>query len=108
MGGNWRMPTTAELQKLATISNEWTTENSVYGRKWTAGNYTLFLPAAGYRYKGSFRDLGSYGFIWSSSLRSSLPNNAYRMLFGSSNIDDSYYFPRCYGYSVRGVASLQN
>ncbi len=108
MGGNWRMPTTTELQKLAAKSNTWTTENGSFGRKWTSGNYTLFIPAAGYRYKGSFRDLGSYGFIWSSSLRSSLPNNAYRMLFDSSNIDDSYYFPRCYGYSVRGVASLQD
>ena len=38
MGGNWRMPTTTELQKLATVSNTWTTENGVYGRKWTSGN----------------------------------------------------------------------
>ena len=102
------MPTITELQQLATKSNTWTTENGVYGRKWAYGNYTLFIPAAGSRYKGSFSDLGSYCFIWSSSLHSSLPNYAYRMLFSSSNIDDSYYFLRCYGYSVRGVASLQN
>ena len=59
MGGNWRMPTTTELQKLATISNEWTTENEIYGKKWTSGNYTLFIPAAGFRYDGSFEYKGS-------------------------------------------------
>ena len=37
MGGNWRMPTTTELQKLAKVSNTWIYDG-VYGRKWTSGN----------------------------------------------------------------------
>lgn len=54
MGGNWRMPTKTELQKLAAKSNTWTTKNGVYGREWTSGNYTLFIPAAGHRRNGRF------------------------------------------------------
>ena len=108
MGGNWRMPTTTELQKLVAISNTWTTENSVYGRKWTSGNYTLFIPAAGCRYYGAFRSRGSSGHICSSSLHTSSPADNFCMSFDSSNINGSYRNNRCVGFSVRGVASLQN
>ena len=108
MGGNWRMPTTTELQKLVAISNTWTTENSVYGRKWTSGNYTLFIPAAGCRYYGAFRSRGSIGYICSSSLHTSSPADNFCMSFDSSNINGSYRNNRCVGFSVRGVASLQN
>lgn len=107
MGGNWRMPTKTELQKLAAKSNTWTTKNGVYGREWTSGNYTLFIPAAGYRSNGSFHYKGSSGSVWSSSLNTSSPSNAYFMGFSSRSIKGSDYNPRYYCYSVRGVASLQ-
>ena len=107
MGGNWRMSTTTELQKLAKVSNTWTAENGVYGRKWTSGNYTLFIPAAGSRFSRSFSFRGSYGYIWSSSLNTSDPCFAYLVFFSSSSVG-SNYSDRCGGCSVRGVASLQN
>lgn len=108
MGGNWRMPTTTEFQKLAKVSNTWTTKNEIYGRKWTSGNYTLFIPAAGVRINGSLRNQGSYGYIWSSSLNASTPNNAFDLGFGSSSIYGSSSTNRYLGCSVRGVASLQD
>lgn len=107
MGGNWRMPTNTELQKLVAKSNTWTTMNGVYGRKWTSGNYTLFIPAAGFRCNGSFSDLRSYGYIWSSSLNSQNPYLSYFITFHRSGIYWSSSVYRCYGQSVRGVASLQ-
>ena len=107
MGGNWRMSTTTELQKLAKVSNTWTAENHIYGRKWTSGNYTLFIPAAGSRFSRSFSFRGSYGYIWSSSLNTSDPCFAYLVFFSSSSVG-SNYSDRCGGCSVRGVVSLQN
>lgn len=106
MGGNWRMPTYTELFRLECKSNTWTTWNSVYGRKWTSGNYTLFIPAAGWRANGSLVGKGSEGgCIWSSSLRDSSPNYAYCMRFSSANIYSTFY-DRYFGCPVRGVASL--
>jgi len=52
-GDKWRMPTITEIQELLdNTTSEWTTQNGVYGRKFTSksnGN-AVFLPAAGYRY----------------------------------------------------------
>ena len=109
MGGNWRMPTTTELQKLAKVSNTWTAENHIYGRKWTSGNQTLFIPATGYRFRGYVFDQGSTGYFWSSSLiTSSYHYSAYIMSFHSSNFYGLDWHDRCYGLTVRGVVSLQN
>ena len=46
----------------------WTTQNGVKGRKFTGSNGgTIFLPAAGFRWDGGFRHVGSYGYYWSST-----------------------------------------
>ena len=108
MGGKWRMPTKTELQKLVSKSNTWTTENGIFGRKWTSGNQTLFIPAAGFRGEGTLRGYFSNCYIWSSSLSTSNPSFAYSMeVRGSSGIYSMDYY-RCNGFSVRGVASLQD
>ena len=110
-GGNWRMPTKAELEAL--LSNctvEWTQVNSVNGRKFTGkGAYasnSVFLPAAGYCYGGDAYDQGGKGYYWSST-----PNDSYfaRLLYFSSG--DQYvsdYSFRDYGYSVRAVLAEQD
>ncbi len=104
-GGNWRMPTQTDLQKL--LSNctvEWTQVKSMNGCKFTGkGAYasnSVFLPAAGYR-SGGFAGGQDYGgYYWSSSPAGSL--NACYLGFNSGG-QDVYNYGRGSGYSVRAV-----
>ena len=108
MGGEWRMPTETEIQELLSNTNkEWTQVNGVNGYKFTSNkegyqNNSIFIPAAGYYYDGSVYYVGSYGYVWSSSLSTSTPNGAWYLNFDSGNcyMGSSY---RCGGQSVRGV-----
>ena len=105
MGGDWRMPTKAEIQELLDYtSNKWTGVNGVYGRKFTGSNgNSIFIPAADFRSGSSFYGREDYnGDIWSSSLFTSRPKNAWYLNFFS---DDFYvdYADCNYGIMVRGV-----
>ena len=108
MGGDWRMPTDAEIQELLTNTNkEWTQVNGVNGYKFTSNkegyqNNSIFIPAAGSCNDGSVYSVGNYGGVWSSSLNTSDPYGAWSLYFLSGDCDlsdDSRY----YGQSVRGV-----
>ena len=104
MGGDWRMPTKAEIQELLDYtSNKWTGVNGVYGRKFTGSNgNSIFIPAAGDCYDGSTFDVGSSGNIWSSSLDAAPPY--YALYFGFlSDCCAIKDYARCDGQSVRGV-----
>ena len=104
MGSDWRMPTETEIRELINnTTNEWTQVNGVNGRKFTASNgNSIFIPAAGYCSDGSVNSVGSSGYVWSSSLSASNPNDAWYLNFVSDGCDmDNYY--RCSGWSVRGV-----
>lgn len=105
MGGEWHIPTKAQIKELTdnTIS-EWTTFNSIYGRVFASkinGN-TLFIPAAGYGYNGTFQNAGLYGRIWSSSLDVDDSTQATYWNFYDKyvSIDNG---TRACGHSVRGV-----
>lgn len=109
MGGDWRMPTDAEIQELIDYTtNEWIAnynKTGVSGRKFTSNTDTskyIFIPAAGDGRDGSVSDVGVYGGVWSSSLDTSGPSNAWYLDFDSNycgmGVDD-----RCVGWSVRGV-----
>ena len=108
MGGDWRMPTKAELQELIDYTtNEWFTNyngTGVNGKKFTGSNgNSIFIPAADFRSGSSFYGREDYnGDIWSSSLFTSRPKNAWYLNFFS---DDFYvdYADRNYGLMVRGV-----
>ena len=104
-GGNWRMPTKAELDELRNnCTMTWTTLNGVNGQKVTSktnGN-SIFMPAAGYRYRAGLNSSGSYGHYWSSLLYESYGNNAYYLGISSSGFG-WYYDTRCYGFTVRPV-----
>ena len=107
MGGDWRMPTSDELEEL------WdkTTQSRVYnyngtgvsGRKFismTDETKYIFIPDSGYRSGSSFRDQGSYINLWSSSLHIYFPNFAVRY----ESYDDIVSTEKRYiGMSVRGV-----
>ena len=104
----WRIPTKEEQQSLfdtEKVSNEWTTQNGVTGRKFTdkATGNTLFLPAAGFRDRnnGSLGGEGTYGSYWSSSEYSS--EDAYYLGFENDNTS-VYFYNRLSGQSVRCVA----
>ena len=106
LGGNWKMPTVDDWQELYdNTSRQLTQVNGVNGYKCTAsnGNY-IFLPAAGFGSDSYLRGDGSYGDVWSSSLRSIGSNNVFicYFLYGSWFTPDDSNF-RYYGYSVRGV-----
>ena len=104
MGSDWRMPTQTEWQELLdNTTNEWTQVNGVNGRKFTASNgNSIFIPAAGSCGDGSVLNVGRYGGVWSSSLRTSSHYGAWGLFF-SSGYCSMGYDGRCYGRSVRGV-----
>ena len=109
MGEGWRMPTQSEFQELINNTNkEWTTINGVNGYKFTSikegyQNNSIFIPAAGNCNDSSVYNVGDSGNVWSSSLETSTPGNAWYLGFNSGSCDmynDGY---RYLGLSVRGV-----
>ena len=104
MGGNWRMPTTEEFQKLDSLcNNEWVTNyngvSELNGRLFklkTDESKQLFFPVN-----------GKTGLIskqfWSSSLNISTPRWAFYLDINTSTVDASIYYNRCRGYSVIGI-----
>ena len=104
-GGNWRLPTKAEMQELEERCIwTWTTYQGVPGYKVTGPNgNSIFLPAAGYRTGTEIYDRGSCGVYWSGTLSVSYSSYAYYL-----NLDSSYhnvdYCSREYGLTVRPVS----
>lgn len=65
----------------------------------------LFFPAAGYGYYGGLNLAGTYGYYWSSTLRSDDSDYAYYLRFyGGSVSPQNYYSGRYYGFSVRPLS----
>ena len=100
-GGDWRMPTYAELNELiAKCKKEKTSINGIEGFKFTGpnGNY-IFIPVI----KGTYYD---YCELWSASISSYLPNEALCIWYNTSTLM-SYFtsddIGRCNGCSVRPV-----
>ena len=108
-GGNWRMPTDAEITELCEQCTwTWTTQNGVYGYKVTSKksgytNKSIFLPAAGERDGSSLKYAGNSGTYWSSSLPTSGSYNALGVDFNSSYEGGRGYIMRDNGISVRPV-----
>ena len=104
-GGSWRMPTDAEWVELKEKCTwTWTSQNGVNGYKVTSkinGN-SIFLPAAGYRYRTSLYDVGSNGYYWSSSLSTDYPYYAWDVYFYYCDLRRRDY-SRYIGRSVRPV-----
>ncbi len=106
-GSGWQMPSLAQIQELNNSSyttTVWTQMNGVSGRKITSksnGN-SIFLPAAGYRWRGELYYAVSYGYYWSSSLYPYGGDYAYYLQFLSG---DWHWYDngRYYGQSVRAV-----
>ena len=106
-GGDWRMPTEAEMQELLNNCTwEWINTNGVNGCKVIGpSGASIFLPAAGHRYRSSLDYAGSYGRYWSSTPYDDYYGkdyNAYFLGFYSDYQSMNDYY-RSYGHSVRPV-----
>jgi hypothetical protein len=103
-GGNWRMPTDADLLELCyDCTWTWTEQNGVKGSIVTGSNgNSIFLPAAGTMDDTNLKFAGEHGVYWSSSLDTNFPRCAWFVVFHS---DRAYKndFIRSEGHSVRAV-----
>jgi len=120
-GDGWRMPTKAEFEELRSYTTSLgglTTQNGVYGLRFTASNgNSLFLPAAGYRDDNGLNDADSRCYYWSSSLYTeSQPNFAWGYFYSSTQSmwggGSIYEYKtsienRNVGFTVRPVCSLR-
>jgi hypothetical protein len=81
-GSPWVMPSLEQMNELRnSCTYEWTTENGVNGIRFTGPNGTsVFLPAAGYRWKDDLYNVGSDG-VWSSTLNESNADGAWDLIF---------------------------
>ena len=109
-GGNWRMPTTSELDALnSNCTWVWTIINGVSGYVVSGkGDYasnSIFLPCAGCGGGTSLSLAGSDGLYWSSvpTSDSSGCGYAWFLYFRSSYRYAYYYYYRYLGRSVRPV-----
>ncbi len=105
-GGNWRMPTTEEIDELmANCSQEWTISKGVWGCKFTGSNGNfIFLPAAGYKLHTQLNYNGTRGTYWSSSLNTNNPNTSYDLRISGEGAVE-YFQNRYIGQCVRPVMS---
>lgn len=104
-GGDWRMPTDAELDELREQCTwTWTTQNGIFGYKVTSNSNSnsIFLPAAGYRYDSLLDGASSNGHYLSSSLTTDNPYRAWGVYF-TSDFAFGASSSRCEGLSVRPV-----
>ena len=103
MGGEWHMPTIAQINELINTGNTTTaktTNEGVSGITFTSkkdASKSIFIPAAGRASYGSIQDL-YFSHIWSSMMET------YNIIYANVLINSGLtYYNRFYGYSVRGV-----
>ena len=104
--GDYRMPTTAEIQALHTEcgDGEWITASGVNGRIFRGPNgLAVFFPAAGYIFDGGSISQGYDGVYWSSSQNDDFSDGAYCLDFYDDFVDPYGDGFRFYGMSVRPV-----
>ena len=110
MGGNWHMPTEAQLQELtANTTSAWTSNyngTGVAGAVFTSTANTntnsIFIPAAGYYDDTSKSNVGSSCYLWSAELAPGYFDGAISLGL-RSNGNSMTGFDRRDGFSVRGV-----
>lgn len=111
LGGNWRMPTSAEINELYNnCTHTYTTYNGIQGHKFTSkknGN-SIFLPLAGNIDRSTLQGAGENSKYWSSSLDISDSQYegsyyAYNLYFWQNHIYFQNYSNRYVGFSIRPV-----
>ena len=104
-GGNWRMPTQAEMQELVNRCNwYWTTVDGVEGYRVTGPNgNSIFLPAGGWYNNDELSGYNVNGNYWTSTSVSGSSYNAYYLDFYSGGDHEVETFSRDTGFSIRPV-----
>ena len=107
MGGDWHMPTPAQIQELINTANTtrtWIKMDGVYGSLFTSkkNGKSIFIPAAGDAWDGSVNFSGSSAGVWSSMLSKSNVLGGQHFYFNSNVVllGDGHRYD---GLSVRGV-----
>lgn len=105
-GGKWRMPTLAELRELKDAC-DWNRVEYSYGSfyKVTGPNgNSILLPLSGYKKGDEYKNVGEWGFIWSSELYEGNSQFAANLSFGGKKgiVETSGYY-RYGGESIRPV-----
>lgn len=103
-GGNWRMPTSSELDALRmTCKWTWTNVNGMNGYRVVGKNgKAIFLPATGFYEDDVLSDVGSYADYWAKTLDSNDSDYACFIVFNPQYCI-SYAYSRYYGQSIRPV-----
>lgn len=105
LGDKWRMPTDEEFSELTnkcTMTSE--TLNGVSGRRFTStvnGN-SIFMPLSGCFEGTSYKNAGTYGNYWTSSLFTT-SYQAYGRWFDKTGSVRRGGLDRCYGETIRPV-----
>ena len=103
--GDWRIPTTEIWAALVNNSTKvWDSTNKGY--QFTKNSQTLFLPAAGYVWETSFKNVGSRGRYWSGTT-ASLKDNADYLHFDNVNLYAQDKGSRDQGFPVRPVRLVE-
>ena len=108
MGGDWRMPTTEELQALGNaVNTAWVADYNSSGvagivcTDKTDSSKVLFFPAAGICSNG--RVFVTDGDYWSSSLGSDNVSYAWHLNFNAGGTHWDMSSMLAFGFTVRGV-----
>ena len=100
----WRVPTRAELRRLADTGGIWTTQNGVNGHRFGNSPHYLFLPAAGSRHiNGELGLDGRWGHYWSNA-QGANALWAHILLISEGSTYVLNNLRRAHGFSVRCVA----
>ena len=104
-GSTWRMPTEKEFQELKDQCIwTWTSQGGHSGYRVTSktnGN-SIFLPAAGGRFRESLFNVGSYGYYWPAGPSGTSFGRS--LFFYSSGVAPQNSGERASGFSVRPVS----
>ena len=101
----WQLPTSnnSNSGSFQALMNAYSISSNTAGG--TAITQTpLYFNPSGFVSSGSLRDAGDEGDYWSSTAGSNT-SGAYYLYFGSGYVSPSSNFDRCYGQSVRCLAS---
>lgn len=108
MGGNWRMPTRAEMSSLI---NNCMFENGMYNEVngfiiTGPSGKSIFIPKAGYKKKDEYRSQTIAADLWTSTNKSY--GNAYCLGVNARAIASITDIQRYVGLPVRGVVTLED
>ena len=103
LGQEWQIPSKIQYQELWNYcSSKLSQKNGVKGRLFTGPNgNTIFLPAAGYRYRNMLEQVGTEGNYWTRELYA-MDRPQAALSFNTSSYWGDYHLRYC-GLTVRAV-----